>query len=180
MVALETQRLVLRELKFADVDAVQEYASNPEVVRLMDWGPNTVEETRRFIRRAIDKRRIKPRTDFTLAIVLRSEGKLIGGCGLCVSSSANREGWIGYCLNRGFWGKGYATEAAGALLRFGFEELKLHRVFATCVPLNVGSSNVMEKAGMTFEGNLREHRWIKGKWRDSLLYSILEHEWKKG
>ena len=180
MVVLETERLVLRELGLADMKAVHEYASDPEVVRFMDWGPNTVEDTREFIRRAVDCRRVKPRKEFHLGIVLKSSGRLIGGCGFCVSSPADREGWFGYCLNRGFWGEGYATETAGELVGFGFEELELHRVFATCVPLNVGSSHVMEKVGMTFEGRLREHRWVKGKWRDSLLYSVLDHEWKKG
>lgn len=179
MVILETEHLVLRELGIADVEGVHEYASDPEVVRFMDWGPNTLGETREFVRRAIDSGKVEPRMEFHLAIVLKSDRRLIGGCGFCVSSSDNREGWFGYCLNRSFWGKGFATETAGALVRFGFDVLGLHRVFATCVPLNVASSRVMEKVGMTREGCLREHRWVKGKWRDSLSYSILEREWKK-
>jgi len=179
MVAINTERLLLRELKPSDMKAVHDYASDPEVVRFMDWGPNTVDETREFIQRAIDKTKAKPRTDFTLAIVPKSKRWLIGSCGLCISSPDNREAWIGYCLNRRFWGKGYATETAEALVRFGFEKHMLHRIFATCVPLNEASAHVMEKIEMKYEGHLREHRWVKGKWRDSLVYSILEHEWNK-
>jgi len=179
MVRVDTGRLTLQELKLSDLKAVHEYASDPEVVRFMYWGPNAVEETRDFIRRSMNKRKAKPRTDFTLAIVLKSQRRLIGSCELCISSPENREAWIGYCFNRMFWGKGYATETAEALIRFGFEKHGLHRIFATCVPKNKASARVMEKASMKYEGRLREHRWVKGKWRDSLVYSILEQEWNK-
>jgi RimJ/RimL family protein N-acetyltransferase len=179
MVTINTERLTLRELQPSDLNAVHEYASDPEVVRFMYWGPNTVEETREFIRQAINKQKAKPRTDFTLAIVLKPKRRLIGSCGICISSPENREAWIGYCLNRSFWGKGYATETAKALVRFGFEKHMLHRIFATCVPLNKASARVMEKVGLKYEGRLREQRWVKGEWRDSLVYSILEQEWNQ-
>jgi len=73
----------------------------------------------------------------------------------------------------------YATEAARALLTFGFGQLRLHRIFATCDPANTASARVLEKIGMQREGLLREHEWVKGRWRDSFLYAILDHEWKK-
>jgi RimJ/RimL family protein N-acetyltransferase len=116
--------------------------------------------------------------EYTLGIVLFAANRLIGGCGIHVSNPENREGWIGYCLNQRFWGKGYATETAKALTDFGFKVLGLHRIFATCDPANVKSAHVLEKAGMKCEGHIREHRWAKGRWRDSLLYSVLEQEWK--
>jgi RimJ/RimL family protein N-acetyltransferase len=110
--------------------------------------------------------------------VLVATKRLIGGCGIHVSNPENREGWIGYCLNRHFWGKGYATETARALTDFGFKNLGLHRIFATCDPANTGSRHVLEKVGMKREGQIREHKWAKGKWRDSLLHSVLEQEWR--
>jgi RimJ/RimL family protein N-acetyltransferase len=134
MVLIETERLILREFREEDWKAVHEYASDLEVVRYMDWGPNTEEETRNFIRRAISQQNEKPRRNFTLAIVLKSENRLIGGCGIIISDPANQQGYIGYCLNRSFWSRGYATEDAKALVRFGFEKLNLHRIFATCDP----------------------------------------------
>jgi RimJ/RimL family protein N-acetyltransferase len=70
------------------------------------------------------------------------------------------------------------TEAARAVLRFGFTELKLHRIFATCRPANIGSARVLEKLGMQREGHFRQHRWMKGAWHDSYLYAILDHEWR--
>ena len=86
-----------------------------------------------------------------------------------MSDPENRSGWIGYCLNRSFWNQGFATEAAGMLVKFGFAELDLHRIIATCDAENTASSRVLEKIGMRWEGLLREEKWAKGRWRDSLV-----------
>jgi len=179
MEVIRTERLVLRDFEETDWEAVHAYASDPEVVRYVDWGPNTEEETKNFIQRAIAHQKEQPRRTYTLAIVLKLDGRLVGGCGIEVLNPDNREGWIGYCLNRNFWGQGYATETAKVLLEFGFNHLNLHRVFATCEPANIASAQVLEKIGMQREGRLREHKWAKRKWRDSLLYAILDYEWKK-
>lgn len=179
MFTVRTKRLVLRDLNEADWQAVHDYASDPEVVRYMDWGPNTEEQTENFIQRAIASQKEQPRRNYTLAIVLEVENRLIGSCGLNVSNPDNQEGWIGYCLNRHFWGRGYATETAEAFLSYGFDQLSLHRIFAMCDPANVASAYVLEKIGMQREGHLREHKLAKGSWRDSLLYAILADGWKQ-
>ena len=176
MEKIETKRLLLRDLKETDAQAVHDYASDDEVVRYMDWGPNNREETEAFIHRALEAQKEKPRHHYTLAITLKTDKKLIGSCGVHVSNPDNREGWIGYCLNKHFWGKGYATETAKALVKFGLEELCLHRVFATCDPQNTSSARVLEKTGMKLEGHIREHKLVKGKWRDSLLYAVVSQE----
>lgn len=178
MEVFQTERLILRDFEEADWKPVHSYASNPEVVRYVDWGPNTFEETRNFIRRAIATQNEHPRRNYNFAMILRAKNRLIGACGIFVSNLDNREAWIGYVLNRHFWGQGYATEAAKALLTFGFEKLNLHRIFATCDPANIASAHVLEKIGMQHEGRLREHKRVRGKWRDSLLYAILDYEWK--
>jgi RimJ/RimL family protein N-acetyltransferase len=114
-----------------------------------------------------------------MAVVIRKEDRLIGGCNITQSDNPdNREAWIGYCLNRAYWGQGYGTEVARALASFGFDEMGLHRIFATCDPRNVASRRVLEKAGMQLEGILREHKWQRGEWRDSCLYAVLEREWR--
>ncbi len=177
---LTTEPLVLREFTEGDWQAVHEYASDSEVVRYMEWGPNTEKETRDFIRRAMASYGEKPRHDYQFAVVLKEEDRLIGACGLHVSNPDHQEAWIGYCFNRHHWGKGYATQVARRLLTFGFDELRLHRIFATCDPQNKGSVRVLEKVGMRREGRLREHKWVKGIWRDSFLYAILDHKWKTG
>ena len=176
---IRTSRLLLRELQETDWQAVHTYASDPEVVRYMEWGSNTKEDTTNFIQRSITAQMEQPRKSYELAIVLKEDDRLIGACGIHVSDRNNREGWIGYCLNRQFWRQGYATETAKALLGFGFDRLCLHRIFATCEPANIVSAQVLEKIGMQHEGHLRENKWAKGKWRDSLLYAILDYEWKR-
>ena len=171
-------RLKLREFQKADWREVHEYASDPQVVRFMSWGPNTEDETRMFIQRSNAYQKEKPRVKYSLAVLIRDGNRLIGGCGIYESNVESREGWIGYCLNRQFWGQGYVTEAARALLKFGFTHLNLHRIFATCDLANTASAHVMEKIGMQCEGHLRENTQRNGAWRDSLLYAILEQEWK--
>ncbi len=175
MVAIETERLVLREFTVDDYEAAHAYASDPRVVEYMSFGPNTPEDTRQFLRRAIEKQRQSPRTGYTLALTIG--GELIGGCGLTVTDAKLGEGEIGYCMRPEFWGRGVGTEAAGALIGFGFKELGLHRIIAKCDPMNVASWRIMEKNGMHREGRLIENVKIRGEWRDSLLYSILEHEY---
>lgn len=174
---IETGRLLLRDFVQEDWRAVHEYGSDPEVVRYMPWGPNTEEDTKDFIRRSITIQQERPRRRFEIGIVLKEDGKLIGGCGIRENNAALREGNMGYVLNRAYWGRGIATEAARTLVKFGFETMNLHRIFATCSPENKASERVLQKIGMSLEGRLRQNLQIRGNWRDSLLYAILSHEW---
>lgn len=126
----------------------------------------------------IDQQKEQPRTKFQLDIILKEENRLIGNCGIRVNDPEMREANIGYELNTQYWGQGYATEAAEAILKFGFEELGMHRIWSWCVAENLASIRVLEKIGMRREGHLREKELIKGKWYDKFLYAILEHESK--
>jgi ribosomal-protein-alanine N-acetyltransferase len=144
----------------------------------MPWGPNSEKETRSFIERAIASSVADPRTSFEFAITRADTGKLIGGCGIRVASRARRSADMGYCLRKDTWGLGYATEAAAAILEFGFDVLGSHRIFATCDTENRASARVLEKLGMRREAHFREDTRIHGRWRDSYLYAVLEQEWR--
>lgn len=174
---METERLVIREFVPEDLPEVHAYASDPLVARYMIWRPNTEAETRDYISTVIELQNESPRRGYEFAVVLRNTGQLLGGCGLHLTE--HRQGEIGYCFNPLFWKQGYTSEAAAALLELGFSTLGLHRIYATCRPDNIGSAKVMQKIGMHYEGHLREHKWHKGAWHDSYLYSILEHEYRK-
>jgi RimJ/RimL family protein N-acetyltransferase len=176
MITFQTNRLVLREFTQEDLDSVQSYASNPNVVRFMVWGPNTRTESKQFIQRKLQEQVVKPRLSYDLAITL--DGQLIGGGGLTIRDLKSGEAELGYCLNESCWGKGIGTEFAEAMISYGFKELNLHRIFANCDPENHASYRIMEKNGMTREGLLRENQIIKGKRRDTLIYGILKHEWR--
>lgn len=172
---IETKRLIIREFVIDDLLQVHDYASDPSVVEHMIWGPNSKQETEQFIQYSLGMQQQVPRYGYEFAVTLRDTEQLIGGCGIHVSDP--KQGEIGYCFNKSVWNQGFATESAASLLKFGFEKLDLHRIYATCRPGNIGSRKVLEKIGMKFEGRLREHLWHKGKWHDSYQYSILKHEY---
>ena len=103
---------------------------------------------------------------------------MIGDCGIRVNDPDLGEANIGYEFHPDQWGNGYATEAATAIVRFGFAELGLHRIWAECVADNTGSAHVLEKLGMRREANFHEHQRYRGRWWDTLIYAILDHEWR--
>ena len=176
-VVLETPRLALRDLRDSDFERVYAYATDNEVVRYLDWGPNSVEDTTRFLTLARKARESSPRTAYHLAIALRTDDRAVGGCRIEIRDAATEAGDLGYVLDRAHWGHGYATEAGRALLAFGFEGLGLHRIWTRCDIRNIASARVLEKLGMRREGLLRHDVRRKGEWHDSYLYAILEPEW---
>lgn len=171
-----TERLLLRDFTVEDAPAVHRYGSNPEVVRYMPWGPNTWKDTEDFLKLKLEDQRTDPRRRFDLAVTLASSGELIGACGLYVISTERRQGAIGYVYRRDVWGRGYATEAARALVALGFEKLGMHRIFSYVDVDNAASARVLEKAGMQREGLVRHDVQMRGEWRDSYLYAILEDD----
>ncbi|MEW2354828.1 GNAT family N-acetyltransferase [Spirillospora sp. NPDC029432] len=170
---MSTPRLLLREFRLDDHAAVHGFAGDAEVTRYTDWGPNSPDDTAAFLAEAVRDASGTPRERFGLAVVERESGTLIGSVELQIASVPHRRGEIGYVLHRDWWGKGYAGEAAGRRLRFGFGELGLHKISATCDPGNVASARVLTKIGMRLEGRLREHLHLRGRWRDRLLYAGL-------
>ncbi len=171
---LDGERLLLRNFVAEDLPAVLDYSADPEVVRFLLWGPNDEAQTRVFIEHAVAQAAMPSRQAYTLAVVRKADGRLIGACDLRIHSVEDREGDIGYVFSREAWGQGYATEAARTVIEAGFRQLGLHRIYATCDPENIASARVLEKSGMQREGHLRQHKLAKGRWRDSLLYAVLE------
>ncbi|MCP3740329.1 GNAT family N-acetyltransferase [Rossellomorea sp. BNER] len=176
---LQSERVHLRELTQKDWIDVHKYASQEIVCQYQPWGPNTQEESLAYVNRIIDDTNYLPRNRYAFAIILKENERMIGVGEVNIRDRSNRNGEIAYIINPDYWSSGYATEAVNILITFGFTELKLHRLFATCDPRNIGSSRVLEKVGMTKEGRIREELWIKDGWRDSLLFSILEQEWEQ-
>ena len=173
---LTSVRILLREMEERDFVDVHKYASQEKVCQYQPWGPNTEQETVEFVKEVLEDAKKEPRSRFTYAVILQESGEMIGAGELTIQDETNRVGEIGYILNPTYWGLGLATEAAKLLIEYGMNELKLHRMYATCDPRNTASSRVLEKVGMRKEGQLREHLLMKDGWRDSFLYSILEQE----
>lgn len=178
-IQLETERLLLREFKATDWKAVHEYARDPDVVRFMEWGPNSAEESQSFVDMCLDKQREKPRLAFELAVILKNENALIGAAGMRLNPGNLDTADIGYCYNKKYWRQGFAAEACARLMRMGFEGLSLYRIWATCDAENEGSAAVLRKCGMRQEGHFIKERSIKGRRRDTLFFAILREEWEQ-
>jgi RimJ/RimL family protein N-acetyltransferase len=144
-VILETPRLWLREYETADWTAVLEYQSDPRYLRYYPWTERSQADVRAFIQMFIDQQGERPRTKYQLAVILKTTGTLIGSCGIRVDDPERRVANIGYELDPQQWGRGYATEAARAILFFGFETLGLERIWAETIAENQGSIRVLEK-----------------------------------
>ena len=170
---LVTSRLLLREFAGSDRAAVHGYAGDPAVTRFMDWGPNSREDTVAVLAEVPGEANAVPRSNYTLAVVVRTDDELVGAVHIGETSREHRRGEMGYVLAQAHWGRGYATEAAAAILRFGFDEVGFHRIAATCDPENIASARVLEKIGMQYEGHLRQHLLIRGQWRDRLAFAAL-------
>jgi RimJ/RimL family protein N-acetyltransferase len=176
MLPIQTDRLELRDFRPDDFDAVHAYASDPQVTRFVPWGPNTEEDTRIFMARVAAEAAASPRITYSLAIVHRADGALVGSCGLYGRRVDLREYEVGYVLHRDWWGRGIAPEAVAALLPFGFGELKAHRIYAQIDPGNHGSIRVVACNGFRLEGHHRKDCLVRGVWRDTLIYARLDEE----
>jgi [ribosomal protein S5]-alanine N-acetyltransferase len=173
---LETERLLLRKMHLDDAEAMFTYASDPEVTRYVLFETHrSVEDSKAFLRLAVEG---YERGDFGgWGIVLKDSGAFVGTCGADVDyAPEHARAELGYVLSREHWGKGLMTEAVQAVIRFGFGRMELNRIQARCIAENADSARVMEKAGMTYEGTLRESEFIKGAYRDMKIYSILRRE----
>lgn len=177
-VEIRTERLRLREFRGDDWPAVLAYQSDPRYLRFYEWESRDEPAVRAFVGRQVASQSVRPRTQFQLVIELADRGRLIGNCGVRVDDPALRQGNIGYELNPDFWGQGYGTEAARAVLTHGFVALGLHRIWAQCVADNRASAHILEKLGMRREAHFRESGYFKGRWWDTLIYAILDHEWR--
>lgn len=178
---LETERLILRDFFKDDWHRVLEYQTDPLYLRYYEWteADRTPEAVQEFVGWFIDNEKEMPRIKFQLAVILKSNNQLIGNCGFRMDKENAFEGDIGYELDPKHWNHGYATEAAHAMIDFGFSHFGVHRVWSSCVADNLGSTHVLEKLGMRLEGRLREKEYYKGRWWDTLIYAILETEWNK-
>ena len=170
---LETERLILRKMVLNDAEAVFAYASNSEVSRYTLWETHrSIEDSRAFLEFATQKYENGGEPDW--GIVYRGNGCLVGACGLVNWEAEHARAEVGFVLSRDYWGRGLMSEAVRAILRFGFERMNLNRIEARCIAENAASARVMEKAGMVYEGTLRQREYIKGTYRDIKLYAILK------
>ena len=172
-----TDRLILRDYVESDWKDVYAYQSDARYLRYYPWTTRTPDDVKEFLGMFIEAQDNSPRIKFQLAVTLKLNQELIGSCGLRMETAKAIQGDIGYELSPENWGKGYASEAARAIVDFGFTHLNLHRIWSSCIAENTNSVRVLERLGMQLEGQLREEEFFKGRWWDTLIFGILKNEW---
>lgn len=166
-----TARLLIRPFQAGDEQAVHTYMSDPAVTTYLPEGTLSADGSRAFVARNLGAEAE------ALAVTLGADGPLVGHM-LFHPWFAEHTYEIGWAFNRAFHNRGYASEAAAALLAHAFERLHCHRVIATCQPENGASFRVMEKLGMRREGHFRQCIHRGGElWWDEYFYAILADEW---
>ncbi len=168
-------RLMLREFADEDVPAVVAIYGDPVATEHLSFEPRDPEQVTRTVLSAIRAAQDVPRVEFSLAVADRSTDAVIGFARLARDGTA--AGQLGFALRPDHWGRGLGAETVELLLRLGFDSLRLHRIWGARSPVNDRSDRVMRRAGMIVEGRIRDHVFVRGRWRDSVVHSVLEHEW---
>lgn len=169
---IETDRLILRKVQPTDLEDVYDFLSDSEMTKytpLFELAKSK-DDAVKFIQNVIGNYEKGEPTCF--AVVYKENNKLVGLIYLDIESCYR--GSISYLVNRNYWSRGIATEAAKAIIIFGFEVMGLKRIEATCDPRNIASVRVLEKCGMQFEGLLRSYFCIGGTFYDRRLYAVIK------
>lgn len=166
---IETDRLILRATLMSDAEDIFEYASGENVGVNAGWKQHeTLEETKQIIETVFSDENV-------FAVVLKESGKVIGTIGLVADPKREYDcvRMMGYALGESYWGKGYMTESAEALVEYGFETLDLVMISAYCYPHNDRSKRVLKKLGFEYEGKLCLCEMsIHGKVLDNECYAL--------
>jgi [ribosomal protein S5]-alanine N-acetyltransferase len=170
---LHAARLVLRPFAWSDARDVQRLAGAPEVAATTLNIPHPYEDGMAEAWIATHA----PKFEQGVVFAITLDGALVGAAGLVIEPP-HRRAELGYWIGVPYWNRGIATEAAAALLDWGFGTLGLHKVVARHLPRNPASGRVMHKLGMTLEGRQREHVWKRDRFEDLLEYAILASEWR--
>lgn len=174
---LETARLVLRPFALTDAPDVQRLAGAPEVAdtTLNLPHPYEVHDAEQWI--GGQPARFASGSNAAYAMTRRTDSVLLGAISLMEISARHRRAELGYWLGVPFWNQGYMTEAAAALIGYGFSQLGLHKIVAVHFARNPASGQVMQKIGMRQEGVQRQHVCKNGVFEDDVLYGLLAEDW---
>jgi ribosomal-protein-alanine N-acetyltransferase len=165
----------MRKMLPKDADDMYEYAQDPAVTQFLLWEPHVnVKFTQSYLK--FIQTQYASASFFDWAVTLPESGKMIGTCGFAAIDLENDTGEIGYVINPDFWGMGYATEALGRVMSFGFGVLGMHRIYVRIMSGNLASERVAKKCGMRHEATLYSSLLVKGEYRTIKIYAILRDE----
>ncbi|KAK8803795.1 hypothetical protein WA158_001489 [Blastocystis sp. Blastoise] len=174
---LETERLILRRFTVNDVDAMYAWASDPEVAGNMRYERHqNKEETKELLQMWSDT--YDDPTVYNWAIELKENHDVIGSIGMVDSDEHDRKIAVGYNLRRDMWGHGYAPEALRCVIHYAIFDVGFNRVYGYYFLNNPNSCKVQQKAGMKFEGILRQYVYVKGEYKDVGMNAIVRSDFE--
>lgn len=173
---LTTDRLILRPFVLADAPAVQRLAGDWAIADTTSSIPHPYEDGAAEAWIGSHAVQLEQETAVVFAITLKDDGQLAGTISLFSIRAESRRAEMGYWIGVPYWRKGLCSEAARVVIRYGFDELGLNRIFAEHMTRNPASGRVMQKVGMTYEGTLRQHVKKWDRYEDLAVYGILRQE----
>jgi len=173
-----TERLHLRAYKPEDAEELVSIVNDKEIASttIRIPFPYSHEDAEEWI--TLTQKKLVEDSEINWAITNRFSHRLVGTITLTLNNE-NNNAEFGYFIGKTYWGNGYCTEAAKAILKFAFEDLKLHRVHASHMKKNVASAKVLLNIGMNYEGTRWGHIKKWGEYEDIVLYGMLEEDWKR-
>ena len=175
---ITTNRLVLRRIKKKDVNEILFLRSDKRVLNYLDVAPaKTKKVALEFIKKVQDA--IKSSDGITWAITLKNKPKLIGNIGFWRMQKEHYRAEIGYVLHPHYWRKGITQEAMTAVIKYGFEVMKLHSIEANVNPDNAASIRLLEKNSFVKEAYFKENYYFDGKFLDTAIYSLIISNYEK-
>jgi RimJ/RimL family protein N-acetyltransferase len=172
---IETERLVLRLYEPTELDALHALRDHEAAVRWLYDDPATLEESRERLARRIGLTRFALTGD-GIGFAVEHGGVIVGDASLALASAEHLQGELGYIVHPDHQGRGYATEAAAAVLDLAFDVFGLHRVVGRVEPRNVASARVLERLGMQREGLLVENELVTGEWQSEAIYALRQSQ----
>ncbi len=170
---LETDNIYFKPLSQEDAREIYDYASDEDVSRFIGWNlMKTLLETREYVETMI--KREAAGTHMYASVVLKATQAIIGTVMLFNFDQEANQAEVGYVFHKAYWGKGYGAQSLALVSDFALEMLKLHKLHASVVDVNIGSARILEKNGYVLEGRLKDHFFIEGNYYDSLLYGIIK------
>ena len=180
---LTTKHLILRQPKIKDAKDIIEGINNLNISKwlLVVPYPYTMKDARWYINHCAEKNKQKKKDSYSFSIELKSEKKIIGGCGISKIDNHSKTAELGYWLNENYWRQGLITEAINVLIEFASKKLKLRRLTIPAYSDNKASNALAKSLGFKYEGRLRKVAFCKatGKIHDENVYGLLKEEWKK-
>ncbi len=176
MVHIETDRLIIRLAKPDDAEAIYSYRSDVVENKYQGWHPASMEEVRDYMSH-MPKHLDVADTCFQFVMITVDGNQLIGDMGIVFTNQDKMQAEVGCTLHKDYQGKGYATEALGAMVNYLFLTLNKHRVIASVDPRNTASIRLIERLGFRQEAHFRQSYYLRGEWVDDIIYAMLGAEW---